>query len=153
MPSPWKTSPSPRRSDSISLVNCRSTEPENKFVPPGGVLDDFRAIERGAEHGGVRVLAAQPAAHAAVDHGGHRVGAQRVRIVFDGERGAARQADARMVPGAGVLVDAVLDANLSFTFGQLFCNLRSQLALALELALALGDDDLQPVVFRGHRVL
>src|SRR5438067_6993163 len=119
MPSPWKVAPSPRRSDSISLVNCRSTEPRNQFVPPRGVLNDFRSIERRAEHRGVRVLAAQAAADAAVDHGGYRIGAQRIGIVFDGQRRTARQADARMVAGAGVLVDAVLDAHVALALLQL----------------------------------
>ena len=76
------------------------------------VLDDFGAIEGRAEHRGVRVLAAQAAADAAVDHRRHRIGAQRIGVVLDGERRAAGEADARVVAGAGVLVDAVLHAHV-----------------------------------------
>src|ERR671925_250418 len=108
MPSPLKVSPSPRRSDSISLVNCRSTEKlsyaGHELVPAGRVLDDFRSVKGRAEHRGVRVLAAKAAADAAVDHCGHRVAAQRIRIVLDGERGAAGQPYARVVPSAGVFI-------------------------------------------------
>src|SRR3989338_1208940 len=116
MPSPWKVSPSPRCSDSISLVNCRSTDLEKELVPPGGVLDDFCAVERRAQHRGVRVLAAQAAADAAVDHRGDRVAAQRVGIVLDGERRAARKPDAGVISRAGVFIDAVLDPDGSLSF-------------------------------------
>src|SRR4029077_11019193 len=106
MPSPWKVSPSPSFSARISSVNCRSTEPRDELVPPGGVLNDFGPVKRGAEHGGVRVPAAQAAADAAVDHGGDRVAAQRVGVVLHGQRRAAREPDAGMVAGAGVFIDA-----------------------------------------------
>src|SRR5689334_4611306 len=97
MPSPWKVSPAPSLRDFISSVNWRSTDPRKQFVPPGRVLNDFGAVEGRAQHRGVRVLAAQAAADAAVDHGGDRVAAQRVGVVLDGERRAAREADARVV--------------------------------------------------------
>ena len=45
----------------------------------GGVLHDLDAMEARAQRGRVRVLAAQPAAHALFVHGGHRIGLQRVR--------------------------------------------------------------------------
>src|SRR5688572_988365 len=141
MPSPWKVSPSPRRSDSISLVNCRSTNPREQLVPPGRVLDHFRAIEGRAEHRRVGVLAAQPATDAAVDYRGHRVAAQRIGVVFDGERRAPRQADAGVVSGAGVFVDAVFHAHMPFPLCEPLRHLGFELSLALELALAFGDDD------------
>src|SRR5262245_43078405 len=107
MPSPWKVSPSPRRSASISLVNCRSTDefpyPVNEPVPGRRVLNDLRPVKRRTKHRGMRVLAAQAAADAAVDHGRHRVAAQRIRVVLDRERRAAGEPDARVVAGAGVL--------------------------------------------------
>src|ERR1051325_9426473 len=143
MPSPWKVAPSPRRSDSISLVNCRSTQPRYQLVPPRRVLDHFRAIERGTQDRGVRVLAAQPAADAAVDHRRDRVAAQRVGIVFHGERRAAGEPDAGMVAGAGIFVDAVLHPHVPLALSQLLGDLGLQPALPLELALALGDDDLE----------
>src|SRR5256885_15735427 len=143
MPSPWKVAPSPRRSDSISLVNCRSTEPCDELVPPGGVLDDFGAVEGGAEHGGVRVLAAEATTDAAVDHGRHRIGAQRIRIVLDRQRWAAGEPDARVIARAGVLVDAVLHAHVPLALLHLLRDHGTQLPLALELALAFGDDHLQ----------
>src|SRR5262245_64716747 len=118
MPSPWKVSPSPSFRARISSVNCRSTEPRYESIPPAGVLDHLCAVERGAEHGGMRVLAAQAAADAAVDHRRDRVATQRVRVVLDRERRAAREPDARVVAGAGVLVDAVFHADGSFSFLQ-----------------------------------
>src|SRR5437868_8012851 len=109
MPSPWKVAPSARRSDSISLVNCRSTEPRDQLVPPRRVLDDFGAVERRAEHRGVRVLAAQAATDAAVDDRRHRIGTQRIRVVLDRERRAAGEANAGVIARGGGLVHAVLD--------------------------------------------
>src|ERR1700674_238426 len=98
MPSPWKICPSPSRSGSTSLVNCLSTEEtshfENQRIEKAGVLYDFRPVEGGAEHGGMRVLAAQAAAHAAVDHRRHRIAPQGIGVVLDGERRAAREPDA-----------------------------------------------------------
>src|ERR1700682_3658771 len=118
MPSPWKTCPSPSRSNSTSLVNCLSTEEishfENQRIKKTGVLYDFRPVEGRAEHGGMRVLAAQAAAHAAVDHRRYGVAPQGVGVVLDGQRRAARKPDAGVVPRAGVLVHAVLDADDSF---------------------------------------
>src|SRR3979490_2737504 len=124
MPSPWKTCPSPSRSDSTSLVNCLSTEEiphfEEQRIKNPRVLDDFRPVEGWAEHGGMRVLAAQAAAHAAVDHRRHRVAPQGIGVVLEGERRAAREPDAGVVPRAGVLIDAVLDAHDPFTGGDFF---------------------------------
>src|SRR5687767_9340683 len=69
IPSPWKVSPSPRRSDSISLVNCRSTHERpdavHELVESAGVLDDLGAVERRTKHRRVGVLAAQAAADTA----------------------------------------------------------------------------------------
>src|SRR6185295_11337522 len=157
MPSPWKVSPSPSFSARISSVNCRSmddsSQEKNEAIKKAWILNDLCPIERRAEHRGVRVLAAQAAADAAVDDGGDRVAAQRVGVVLHGERGAARKPDAGVVAGTGVLVDAVLDAHVPFTFLQLVGNDRAQLALPFELALALGDDDLEPLVVGAHRFL
>src|SRR5262245_26265092 len=122
MPSPWKVSPSPSFSARISSVNCRSTQPRYESVPPAGVLDDFRPVKRRAQHRGVRVLAAQAAADAAVDHRGDRVAAQGIRVVLDGEGRTAREPDAGVVAGAGVFVDAVLHADVPFTLLHLLCN-------------------------------
>ena len=56
----------------------RDREPlSSATVPQARVLDDFGAIERRAQHRGMRVLAAQAAADAAVDHVRHRVAPQR----------------------------------------------------------------------------
>src|SRR5262245_47974751 len=99
------------------------------------------------------VLAAQAAAYAAVDHGCHRVAAQRVRVVPDRERRAAGEPDARVVAGAGVLVDPVFDSDHPFTpFECLGCSWL-ETSLPLELALALGDDDLEPSLLGRHRLL
>src|SRR5262249_52226554 len=156
-PSPWKVSPSPSFSAWISSVNCRSTDEasyfEKKFLEKTGVLHDLGAIKRRAKHRGVRVLAAQPAADAAVDHRRDRVAAQWVGVVLDGQRRATGEPDAGMVAGAGVLVDAVLHSHDPFSGREPFCIYGSKLALALELALALGHDDLQALMVGGHRFL
>src|SRR3954464_7807110 len=112
MPSPWKVSPSPSFSARISSVNCRSTEPgsqeKNKTVEKIWILNDLRPVKRGAQHRGMRVFAAQAAADAAVDHRRYGIAAQGIGVVLDRERRAAREPDAGMVAGTGVLVDAVL---------------------------------------------
>src|SRR3954471_18186030 len=117
MPSPWKVSPSPSFSARISSVNCRSTErgsqEKNKTIEKIRILNDLRPVKGGAQHRGVRVLAAQAAADAAVDHGRDRVPAQGIGVVLDGERRAAREPDTRVVAGAGVLVDAVFHSHHS----------------------------------------
>src|SRR4051812_34752086 len=157
MPSPWNTSPSPRRSDWISLVNWISTqhalESGNHPVHEARVLHHLGAVEGGAQDRGVRVLAAQPAADAAVDHRRDRVAAQWIGVVLDRQRRAARQADARVVAGARVLVDAVLDAHHARAGGDFLRDHGPELALLLQLALAFGDDDLQALVVRIHRLL
>src|SRR4051812_17337875 len=98
----------------------------------------------------MRVLAAQAAADAALDDGGDRIAPQRVRVVLDGERRAAGEADARVIARAGVLVHAVLHADHPFTRSDLFCSDWFEPALALQLAFAVGDDDFETRVVRGH---
>src|SRR5262249_61724259 len=46
-------------------------------IPPVRIADDLGAVERGTQHGGVGDLAAQPATDATLDHGRHRIAAQR----------------------------------------------------------------------------
>ena len=48
--------------------------------PTVRIADHLGAVERRAQHRGMRDLAAQAAADAAVDHRGHRIAAQRIRI-------------------------------------------------------------------------
>src|ERR1041384_2778837 len=149
MPSPWKVSPSPSFSARISSVNCRSmpevSHEENEAVPGVRVLHDFGRVERRTEPRGMRVFAAQAAADAAVDHGGHRVAAQGIGVVLDGERRAAREPDARVVAGAGVLVDAIPYSHHSLSRRELFRIDRPELALPLELALAPAEMTFQPL--------
>ena len=71
------------------------------------VAHDLGAVERRAQHRGMRDLAAQAAADAAFDHRRHRIGAQRIGIGLHRQRRAARQPDAGMVAGADLVVDAV----------------------------------------------
>ena len=78
------------------------------------VADHLGAIEARAQRGGMRVGAAQAAADAAVDHGGHRVDLQRIGVVLQRQGRAARQADAGVVAVAHLVVDAVLDAHHTF---------------------------------------
>ena len=120
---------------------------------PLGVLHHLGAVEARAQGGRMGVLAAQAAADAAVDHDGHRVHLQRIGVVLDGEGGAARQADAGVVAIADVLVDAVLHAHHALALLQQAGDPGLDAALPLELALALGDDDLQAVEVAGEGFL
>ena len=67
-------SPSSRRSmRACSQPITARAHPLLEAVPAGRVVDDLGAVERGAQHRRMRHLAAQAAADAAVQHGGHRV--------------------------------------------------------------------------------
>src|SRR5690606_21698570 len=150
MPSPWKVSPAPSFSALISSVNCRSTKqiPQamQQSIERGRVLHHFRAVEGRAKDGGVRVLAAQAAAYAAVDDGGHGLSAREVGVVLEGERRAGREPDAGVFARAGGLVHPVLHPDNALSRSKLLCRQGLELALALELAFAVGDDDLEPLV-------
>ena len=122
-------------------------------VPPGRIADQLGAVERRAQHGGMGDLAAQPAADAAVDHRGDGVAAQRVGIGLDGQRRAAGQADAGMVAGADILVDAVARAHHARAARELRRIFGAQAALAHQLAFAVGDDHLEAVLGAAQRVL
>src|SRR6185369_1723747 len=101
----------------------------------------------------MRILAAQPAADAAVEHGGDRVDLERVAAVLDRERRAAREPDARVVARARVLVDAVLDAHAALALALELRAPRLHAPLTLELALAFGDDDLEAGEVGRERLL
>jgi hypothetical protein len=75
-------------------------------VPGRGIGDDRGAVERWTKHGRVCNLAAQPAAHAGIDHLGHRLAPQRVGVGRERQRRASRQPNAGVVAGAGVGIDA-----------------------------------------------
>src|SRR5258706_16398116 len=100
----------------------------------------------------MRIRPAQAAADTTVDHGRDRVAAQGVWVVLDGQCRAAREPDARVVARAGVLVDAVLDPHGSPALREILRDHRPQPALALELALALGNDHLEAFCGRSHRL-
>ena len=59
----------------------------------------------------MRVFAAKAASNASVEHRGHRIDPQRIAGRLDRQRRTARQPNARVIAGARVLVDAILDAN------------------------------------------
>src|SRR5690242_14704630 len=98
----------------------------------------------------MRVFTAEPAAHAAVDDGRDRIGAQRIRVVLHREGRAAGEPDAGVIARAGVFVDAVLHAHMALAFREPLRYFRLEAALPLELALALGDDHLESAVIGLH---
>src|SRR6185503_4416944 len=108
------------------------------------ILDQLGTVERRAEHGRVRDLAAQSAADAAFDHARDRIGAQRIGARLHGERRTAGEADAGVVAGTDLVVDAELGAHDARAGLQLYGILGAHAALARELTLAIRDDDLQP---------
>src|SRR4051812_1394326 len=73
----------------LQPADHRAAHPLAKAVPARRVGNDLRLVERRTQHGGMGNLAAQAAADAAVDHGGDRIGAQRVGVRLDRQRRAA----------------------------------------------------------------
>ncbi len=122
-------------------------------IPPVRIADDLGAIERRTEHRGVRDLAAQPAADAALDHGRHRIAAQRIGIGLDRQRRAAGQPDAGMVAGADLVVDAEAHPHHALAALELLGILGAHAALARELAFAVGDDHLEAALGGAHGLL
>ena len=101
----------------------------------------------------MRDLAAQAAAHTGVDHRRHGVGTQRVRVGLDGERRAAGQPDAGVVPGAGVGVHAKALAHHALTRGQALALQRLLAPLLVEHALALRHQHLGAGLRAGQGLL
>ena len=116
---------------------------------PFGVLHDFGTVERGTQCGGMGVFAAQAAAHATVNHRGHRIHLERIGIVFQCECWASRQANAGMVAVAHVFVYAVFHPLHPLTLGQQGRQPGLDAALALELAFAFSHDHFQTLEFDG----
>ena len=98
-------------------------------------------------------LATQPAADTGLDDGGDRIGAQRIGRRLDGERRTAGEADAGVVAGAYLAVDAVARAGDAFATLELFGVLGADAPLPRQHAFAVGDDDLEPALGGLHRLL
>src|SRR5688572_26973905 len=125
-------------------------EARDRALPAPRIVDDAHLVEGRAEHGGMRHLAAEAAAHAALVHARDRILAQGVPALPEGERRTAVEAHAGLVAGADVRVHAEarsLDARPRLELGG---DLWLHATLALELALGAGDDDLEPAGRRGH---
>ena len=101
----------------------------------------------------MRDFAAQAAADATVDHGRHRIAAQRIGRRLHRQRRAARQPDAGMIAGADLVVDAVARAGDAHPAFELDGVLGAHAALARQLAFAVGDDHLQAALGGLHRLL
>ena len=127
--------------------------PRHEAVQGVRVVDDQGPVERRAEHRRVRDLAAKPAADAGIDHLGDRLAPQRVRVRRDGERRAAREADAGMVAGAGVGIDPEALADDALAGFHRLRRQRALAALAVQHAFGLGDDDLRTFRRRRQRLL
>src|SRR5690606_41835252 len=153
-PSPPRASTSTLRVDSGTRHPCKpARDPVAPAIEAVRVADDLDALEARAQGRGMRVLAAQPAADALLRiDPGHGIGAQRVARVPHAQRRAAGQADAGMVAGADVLVHAVAHAQHPLACREPARLLRTNAALALQLALALGDDHLEPRLVGRQRL-
>src|SRR5208282_525179 len=90
----------------LQEADHRAAQTGDEAVEPGRVVNDVGAVERRAEHSGLRHLAAIAAADAILVDRRHRVVLERIVGMFDGERWTAGQPDAGMIAGANVLVDA-----------------------------------------------
>ncbi len=116
-------------------------------------MHDVGAIERGAQDGGVRHLPAVAAADAALVDGGDGIFLQGIVGVLHAERRASRKANAGVVAGAHVLVDA--EARLHHALPRLdrLLHQGALAPLAVQHAFGRGDDDLGPLFARGQRLL
>src|ERR1700723_4491066 len=98
----------------------------------------------------MRYLTAKAAPRAAIENRRHRIFSQRILIRLDGERWAAGQADAGMIAGAGIGINAEPFANHPLPFLGHFGHERLDAALFVEGALALRDDHFWPAFFCGE---
>jgi hypothetical protein len=97
-------------------------------------------------------LAAHAAADAAVLDMRDRILPQWIGIGLDRQRRAARQADAAMVAGAGVRIDAEPFAHDALAVLDRLGHQRLDAALAVELAFRLRDQHLGPLFGRHQRI-
>ena len=132
-------------SSRLKRANHGAAELGLELVPPACVLHDLGAEERGAQHGRVRHFTAQAAADAVVVDMRHRVHLERVGRILDCERRAAGEADAGVVTGAGVFIDAVAHAHHAFAALQLGGVDRLLAALLLKHALGLQNINDLPI--------
>src|SRR6185437_8341943 len=108
--------------------------------------------ERGAEHGGMRDLAADTAPDAAVVHMSDRVGTQGIGIRLDGQGGTTGEANAGVIAGTGVGVDPEPLADDTPALIDRLLHQRADPPLAVELALPLRNDDLGSAELRRQRL-
>src|SRR5579862_9969588 len=99
-------------------------------------------VERRAQDCGVGDLAAQTASHTAIDDRCDRIRAERVWVVLDGEGWAAGEANAGVVAGAGIGVDAEALSDHAAARLRELRQLGLDAALLVQLTFTLGDDDL-----------
>src|SRR5450631_840605 len=83
----------PARVGTLPPTDERNAQALTRAFPAPGMADEPGPVERRAQDRGLRHVAAVAATHAAVQHGGHRIGAQRVRVGLDRQRRATRQPD------------------------------------------------------------
>src|SRR5438034_9517723 len=134
----------------LQEVDHPPAESLERSLTPAGVVHHARLVERRAEDGRVSDLAAEPATDARLVHVRHRIFPKRIAAFFQREGRAAVEAHAGLVAGADVGVHTEprrLDAPARLEPGG---GLRLDAPLALELALAAGDDDLEPARRRRH---
>src|SRR5215467_997438 len=96
-------------------------------------------------------LAAQPAADAAVHDRSDGVFAQWVRIRLNGQRWAAGEAYAGMVPRAGIGIHAKPFAHYAFARGDSLLDQRFYAPLRIQGAFALGDNHFRSLFLGSER--
>src|ERR1700749_167729 len=98
----------------------------------------------------MRYLAAQSASRAAIENRRHWIFSQWILVGLDSERRASRQANAGMIAGAGIGINAEPFANHALPFLGHICHQRLYAALFVESAFALRDDHFGTTLFCGE---
>ena len=99
----------------------------------------------------MRIFAAQPATDTTINHRGDRVDFQWIRVVFQCQRRTSRQPYTGMVAIANIFIHTVLDTHHALTCRSQRVQPGPHAALALKLAFAFGDEDLQAAEFGSQR--
>ena len=98
----------------------------------------------------MHIVTADTAADTAIVHIGDWIYTQWVGIVFNRQRGTARNTDAGVIPGAGLTINIKPRSHCALAVGNGFFHQWLYTSLAIEHALALGNNHFQTALFSGQ---